>query len=259
MLSTSQIKLIRSLRLSKFRIREKLFVIEGDKLIKEALNPISNPNYKIHSIYALESWLGANRKIIRPFEKLSHSISNQNLKQISMLSTPNQVLALVHNYSSETDLPDVEKTLTIALDNIQDPGNMGTIIRLAEWYGVKNIIMSPGCSDPMNPKVVQATMGSIFRVNLKRQELGTWLKNLPKNVPVYGAVMDGANLYKTRLSSIGVILMGNESKGIQTELEEMISQPLTIPRAEQKGPGPESLNVSVALGIILSEFSRQTS
>ncbi len=259
MLSKSRIKFIRSLRLSKFRTREGLFIIEGDKLVREALDPVSNPNFRIHSLYALQSWLNENKNIIISFQELSNAISAQELSQISNLTTPNQVVALVHYYSPELQKIDIEQNLLIALDNVQDPGNLGTIIRLADWYGIKNILLSPGCADPLNPKVTQATMGSIFRIALHRTELDSWLKTLPKGFPVYGAVLNGDNLYQTKLSKGGVILMGNESKGIQTGLDKMISQPLTIPRINLRGPGPESLNVSVALGIILSEFSRQNS
>ena len=171
MLSKSLIKFIRSLRLSKFRIREKLFVIEGDKLVREALDPLTNSNFKIHSIYALQSWLEENHQITPPFKELTNSISSNELGLISNLTTPNQVVALVHGYSPEMNTSITEQGLLIALDNLQDPGNLGTIIRLADWYGIKNSVLSTGCADPFNPKVIQATMGSILRISLYRIDL----------------------------------------------------------------------------------------
>ncbi len=259
MLSKTRLKFIRSFRLTKFRITEGIFIIEGDKLLSEALNPSSNPNFKIHSIYALQSWIDKNKELIAPFGVLVNSISEKELNQISQLKTPNQVLALVHGYGEDNKKIDSHNKLLIALDNIQDPGNLGTIIRLADWFGIKDILLSHGCADPFSPKVVQATMGSIFRIALHQIHLDSWLNDLPQEFPVYGAVLDGENLYKTKLNNKGVLLMGNESKGIQAELKKTISHPLTIPRGNLADSGPESLNVSMALGIILSEFNRQIS
>ncbi len=259
MLSKSLIKFIRSLSLSKYRTKEKIFIIEGDKLVKEALSSLSNPNFKIHSIFALQSWIDKNQKALISFKNLPQVITGRELDQISNLSTPNQVVALLHYDSPELQKLDLEKNLLIALDNIQDPGNLGTIIRLADWYGIKHILLSPGCADPFNPKVCQATMGSVFRIALHRTELDIWLKSLPEGFPVFGAILNGENIYQSKLSSRGVILMGNESRGIKDDLRKMISHPISIPRNNPLEPGPESLNVSVALGIILSEFSRQTS
>lgn len=259
MLSKSLIKFIRSLRLSKFRALEEVFVIEGDKLVREALDPLTNSNFKIHSIYALQSWIDENQKIIHPYKEITSSVTTHELGLISNLKTPNQALALVHANSPEINIKLIEEKLLIALDNVQDPGNMGTIIRLADWFGINNIILSPGCADPLNPKVIQATMGSIFRVSLYRKEIEPLIDSLPKEYPVYGAVLNGESIYNTKLSSQGIILMGNESRGISKRMEKSITHALTIPRADQTGPGPESLNVAVSLGIILSEFSRQIS
>lgn len=236
-----------------------MFIIEGEKLVNEALNPESNKSFRVQGIYGLQAWIDKNKEIIKPLGNIVNPISAKELAQISTLKTPNQVLAIVQATIQNTEQPGFLKKLIIALDNIQDPGNLGTIIRMADWFGIKNIILSPGCADPYSPKVVQATMGSIFRVVLHHQDLDSWLKSLPGDFPVYGAVLNGENLYKTHFSDKGVIIMGNESKGIQPDLQKYIRHPLTIPRGKTEGPGPDSLNVSMALGIILGEITRQFS
>ena len=259
MLSKSRIKLIRSLRLIKFRTEEKLFIVEGDKLVREALSPTSNKLFKLHSIYGNESWLEKNQDIIFPYKNVSYSISNKELDQISNLKKPNQVVALVNYVYPDIKTIDRNKNLLIGLDNVQDPGNMGTIIRLADWFGIDNILLSPGCADPFNPKVVQASMGSIFRIRMHEVDLTSWLSDVPKNYPVYGALLKGENIYRKKLSKKGIIIFGNESKGICEEVEDLISDAITIPRVGISDAGPESLNVAVSLGIIMSEFSRQNS
>lgn len=259
MLSKSRIKLIRSLRLIKFRAEEKLFIIEGDKLVREALSPTSNSLFKLHSIYGIESWMEKNQDIISSFKETCYSINNKELGQISNLKTPNQVIAIVHRIYPDVKTLSINKNLLIGLDNVQDPGNMGTIIRLADWFGIDNILLSPGCADPFNPKVVQASMGSIFRVRMHELDLIDWLSNLPKGYPVYGAVLRGADIYRKKLEKKGIIIFGNESQGICEDVEDLISDSITIPRVGLSENGPESLNVSVALGIILSEFYRQNS
>jgi TrmH family RNA methyltransferase len=259
MLSKSRIKFIRSLRLTKFRFEEKLFIIEGDKLVREALNDKANSRFKIHSIYGLDSWLDQNQEIISPYLEITEQINNKELGQISNLKTPNRVLAIIHLIHPDFKAINTQSDRLIGLDNIQDPGNMGTIIRLADWFGIKDILLSPGCADPYNPKVVQATMGSIFRVKMHQIDLESWLEKIPAGFPVYGAILNGENIYNKKLSKKGIILFGNESQGLSTEIERLISEPITIPRGDKSDYGPESLNVSVALGIILSEFSRQNS
>ncbi len=259
MLSKARIKLIRSLRLIKFRTDEKLFLVEGDKLVREALSSTSNNLFKLHSIYGIASWLEKNQDIISPYKNAYYSISNKELKQISNLKNPNQAIAIVHLIYPDVKILNANKNLLIGLDNVQDPGNMGTIIRLADWYGIENILLSPGCADPFNPKVVQASMGSVFRVRMHEIDLTDWLGQVPKEYPIYGAVLEGDNIYKKKLSKKGIIVFGNESKGICKEVGSLISDAITIPRVGISEAGPESLNVSVALGIILSEFYRQSS
>ena len=258
MLSKSQIKFIRSLRITKARFAEKLFIIEGDKLVREALNEKANSRFKLHSIYVLDSWLEQNQEIILPYKEITVQINNKELSQISNLKTPNRVLALIHSIYPDFKTINIQEGQIIGLDNIKDPGNMGTIIRLADWFGIKDILLSPGCVDPYNPKVVQATMGSIFRVNLHQIDLEAWLEKTPENFPVYGAILNGENIYNKKLSKKGVILFGNESQGLSAELGKFINEAITIPRGDNSDVyGAESLNVSVALGVILSEFSRQ--
>ncbi len=259
MLSKSRIKFIRSLRLTKFRLEEKLFIIEGDKLVREALNDKANSRFKIHSIYGLDSWLDQNQEIISPYLEITEQINSKELGQISNLKTPNRALAIIHLVYPDFKAINTQYDRLIGLDNIQDPGNMGTIIRLADWFGIKDILLSPGCADPYNPKVVQATMGSIFRVKMHQIDLEAWLEKIPEGFPVYGAILNGENIYNKKLSKNGIILFGNESQGLSAEIERLVSEPITIPRGDKSDYRPESLNVSVALGVILSEFSRQNS
>src|SRR5210317_1457825 len=159
MLSKSRIKLIRSLRLIKFRNEEKLFLVEGDKLVREALSPVSNKLFKLHSIYGIESWLEKNQDIISPHKDISHKVNNKELSQISSLKTPNQAIAILHYFYPDIKNINTDKNLVLGLDDVQDPGNLGTIIRLADWFGIDNVLLSPGCADPFNSKVVQASMG----------------------------------------------------------------------------------------------------
>lgn len=257
MLSKSRIKLIRNLSLPKFRRKEGLFVIEGDKLVREALDPATNPYYSVKYLYGLDPWIEKNRDLLRFSKAECQAVTERELGQISNLTSPNQVLALVNQVSIHRIKPEFGKSLVIALDDIRDPGNMGTIIRLADWFGIKSIILSRDCADPFNPKVIQASMGSVFRVSIESIDLAVFLSGLPAGTPVYGAVLNGNNLFKNPLSDHGIILMGNESKGINEKLLGFISRPVTIPRPDSSIPGPESLNVSTALGIILAEFSRR--
>ena len=257
MLSKSRIKLIRNLSLPKFRRKEGLFVIEGDKLVREALDPVSNPYYSVKCVYSLDPWMEKNRDVLEFSNAECLAVTERELGQISNLTSPNQVLALVNMVSMHRVKPEFGKSMVIALDDVRDPGNMGTIIRLADWFGIKNIILSRDCADPYNPKVIQASMGSVFRVAIESTDLPAFLSGLPAGTPVYGAVLNGTNLFKAPLSDQGIILMGNESKGISDGLIGKISHPITIPRPDISEPGPESLNVSTALGIILAEFFRR--
>jgi TrmH family RNA methyltransferase len=240
MLSKNQIKLITSLQQKKYRFANQLFFAEGIKVIQELL--VSN--FELVNLYSTKD----------DFEEVSNDkktvISESDLKKISALSTPNTCLAV---FKMAVEKPIIESGLILALDSIRDPGNLGTILRLCDWFGINQIICSKETVDIYNPKVVQATMGSIARVNMNYMDLNAFIAQ--SKTPVFGTFMDGDNIYKSTLPQEGIIIMGNEANGISPELEKLVKNKLTIPRfgTIQK---TESLNVATATAIVLSEFRR---
>ncbi|MBC7642792.1 MAG: RNA methyltransferase [Flavobacterium sp.] len=240
MITKNQIKLIISLQQKKNRLEHKLFIAEGEKVIRELLNS----EFELSQIFYSEpifNDLKSDKQLL---------ISHGDLKKISALTTPNNCLAL---FKIPLTKPIVSNELIVVLDDIRDPGNLGTIIRLCDWYGVLQIVCSPETVDVYNPKVVQATMGSLKRVQINYTLLEEYLRHC--ELPVFGTFMDGENIYKTKLPKKAVIIMGNEANGISEKLEQFISKKISIPRfgAIQK---TESLNVASATAIILSEFLR---
>ncbi len=238
MLSKSQIKLITSLKLKKYRQQYGFFVVEGVKTIKELLQS----NMVLHALYTTESF-NSNAKD----EVL---ISETDLKRISFLTTPNKALAV---FKIPQPKPIEANGLIVALDAVRDPGNLGTIIRLCDWFGVKELICSNETVDCFNPKVVQATMGSLTRVNITYVNLVSFLKTT--KLPVYGAFMEGENVYKKQLPKNGILVMGNEANGVSKEVETIITDKISIPRFGDL-QAAESLNVATATAILLSEFRR---
>ncbi|WP_367756882.1 TrmH family RNA methyltransferase [Flavobacterium sp. WC2430] len=240
MVSKNQIKLITSLQQKKYRIVNQLFFAEGVKVIQELLQS----DFELDHLYTTQNDFEdvlINKKTL---------IHENDLKKISALSTANSCLA-VFKMPAEKDI--VESGLIIALDSIRDPGNLGTILRLCDWFGINQIVCSKETVDIYNPKVVQATMGSITRVNVRYIDLNDFLSQT--KLPVFGTFMDGANIYKESLPQEGIIVMGNEANGISDELEEIIQKRLSIPRFGDLRK-TESLNVATATAIILSEFRR---
>ena len=245
MLSKSQISFIKSLHQKKYRKENGIFIIEGIKSIVEFLKS----DYQLHSIYYTP-------KISATLPKVSANINlfevtETELQKISTLQTPQSILALVHiPVAKEVNLEDLKNQFSLVLDDVQDPGNFGTIIRTADWFGIKNIICSENTVEAYNPKTVQSTMGSLCRVNVRYTQLNEFLKNA--KLPIYGALLDGQNIYKTQWKNEGLILLGNEGHGISKELIAKISVPVTIPRIG----AAESLNVAVSAAIFCSEISR---
>jgi RNA methyltransferase, TrmH family len=244
MLSKSQVKYIQSLAQKKFRDADGVFVIEGPKLLEEFLKINRDA---IINIYALESWTALNIDLGRNL--MVTEVSEIELSKISSLKTPNEVLALVKQRKVDFK-PDLNNRITIALDSIRDPGNLGTIIRTADWFGVKNIICSKDCADCYNSKVVQSTMGSIGRVNIIYDDLKTRLKQYG-HINIYAADLDGADVRAMEKPEAGIIVIGNESKGVSPEIEQLVTGKITIPRIGKA----ESLNAAVATAIILSHLS----
>lgn len=242
MVSKNQIKLISGLHQKKQRSTNQLFFAEGVKVIQELLQS----NFELEHLYTTQN----------DFETVESSkrtlINEQELKKISALTTPNSCLAV---FKIPVENKIIKTGLILALDDIRDPGNLGTILRLCDWFGIKQIICSKETVDIYNPKVVQATMGSIARVNVNYVDLETFLSQT--ELPVFGTFMNGDNIYQSALPQNGIIIMGNEANGISTEIEKMVKIRLTIPRFGELQK-TESLNVATATAIILSEFKRNS-
>ena len=241
MITKNQVKYIQSLGQKKCRDAEQVFVAEGPKLVNELLTA---ENSRIVHVYALKEWIGISKANVAVTEVLP-----DELQKISQLTTPNQVLAIVKKIEWES-APVIKGNISLALDEIQDPGNMGTILRLADWFGVKNIFCSMDCVDVYNPKVVQASMGSITRVRIEYTDLFSWLKD-NNELRIYATTLNGKDITKMEKLNEGIIVIGNESKGIGEEILELSNVQITIPG---KGKA-ESLNAAVATGIILSHLS----
>ena len=248
MISKNQQKFIRQLEQKKYRKREGLFVAEGTKVVGDLLK-----RYTPEAIYSTLQWQAPDG--ISP-----QIVTDEELQRISFQQHPQQVLALFPIPSQAGDYPQTllnEQTLTLALDGVQDPGNLGTIIRIADWFGVNTLICSEDTADAWNPKVVQATMGSLARVNIIYTSLTTLLDYLPDSFPVYGTFLDGKDIYTEHLTSGGLIIMGNEGNGISEEVRQRVNHHLLIPNFHQ-GETADSLNVAIATAITCSEFRRRS-
>lgn len=254
MLSRNQIKYINSLKLKKFRVEENRFVIEGTKIVSEFIGSA----FKIVQVYASAAFAEKIDKGNLPgFELIE--VSESELKKISNLTSPNDVLAIVEIPAIGLNVESLSSQLSIVLDDMSDPGNLGTIIRIADWYGIENVICSLDSVDAYNSKVVQATMGSIARVKVHYTSLIDFFKKTKNTIPIYGALLEGENIYRQKLSNNGLILIGNESRGISEKLFPYITNKITIPSnaiSSLDGIGERSLNAAVATAIICSEFRR---
>ena len=241
MVSRSQLKYIQSLGQKKYRDEEGVFVAEGPKLVKELIES----DVELTQVYALDEWIEDNKDLLRSVNVTA--INETELERTSQLKTPNKVIAIVKKF--EVNEPGIKERISLVLDTIRDPGNLGTIIRIADWFGVSQIICSTDCADMYNSKVVQATMGSIARVNVFYTDLPVWLKQR-SGVRIYAAMLEGKDV--TNMSTIkeGLIIIGNESMGINKEVLQYSNEKISIPR---KGSA-ESLNAAVATGIILSHL-----
>lgn len=238
MLSKKEIKDIQSLGSKKFRDEAQLFVAEGPKIVSELIGLVPQ---NIQKVYALEDWAAQNKHIPQ-----LQVVSEAELEKISGLQTPNQVVALLQQF--RWPKPNVSNSFCLYLDAIQDPGNMGTIIRIADWFGVSQIVCGTGCADVYNSKVVQSTMASIARVPVWYDEEGAWLAS--QKAPIYAATLNGKTLSDYDKIKEGILIIGNESKGISPQIMAMATHGITIPK---KGAA-ESLNAAVATGIILSHL-----
>ena len=253
MLSKSKLTFLLSLQKKKIREEEKLYVIEGDKMVKEFLEA----GVRIRMLVAKPEFLNSLPLVTRQGIREVIPASYEELKKVSTLKTPHNALAVVEMEEKEFDPEELKTSLTVALDTVQDPGNLGTIIRAAAWFGIRNIFCSPDCVDVYNPKVIQASMGAILHVNVRYTDLRMFLENeAAGRIKVFGAVMDGESIYSYKLDNRCIILLGNESKGISEELMPYITDRIRIPKYTYEERGIDSLNVSMAASVIFSEFTR---
>lgn len=237
MISKQQIKDIRALASRKGRVEAGLFVVEGEKLVNEALSS----GYDVVSIFRRDE------------------IGDDNMKRISQLSSPSPVLAVLKIPDNTTELSSIDyQDLSLALDSVKDPGNLGTIIRVVDWFGIKRIFLAEGSVDVYNSKVVQSSMGAIFRVKTSYGSLeGVVRSYLENNLPVYGTFLDAPSIYEHPLANRGLIIFGNESEGISPQISGLISERISIPSYCGDTPTSESLNVASAVSIICAEFRRR--
>jgi len=235
MISKNQIKLFKSLEFKKFRDKYGMFVAEGPKLISE----------------------------LQPHFELVYLAEGDEADRLSFLDTPQHVFAVfkkrVEAFEPSTSLTPFNASLQLALDDIQNPGNLGTIIRLADWFGIEQIYCSRGCADIYSPKVVQATMGALAHLHIHYVDLPSFLRQLDPTIPIYGTFLDGENIYTSGLSSSGLIVMGNEGHGVSPEVEQLVTHKLLIPNYPVGRPTTESLNVAIATAIVCAEFRRRPS
>lgn len=249
MLTKARISFIKSLGNKKERIASGLFVAEGFKLVSELIGSELN----VKEIYAREDIIDK-----LPFFDNITVATEKEMERISHLKTPSDVLALVQMPLHRFDESNLQAELVLALDDIQDPGNLGTIIRLADWFGIRDIFCTPSTADCFNPKVVQATMGAVSRVRLHYGDLVSFLHNArEKEIPVYGTFLEGGNIYELPLSANGIIVMGNEGKGVSDPVSNLVTDKIFIPPYPPAGSACESLNVAVATAVICSEFRRR--
>ena len=256
MISKNQIKYIRQLELKKYRKREGIFVAEGPKVVGDLLR-----RFTPKAIYATKEWNQGDRQLdsiqdYRPLPMIP--VTDEELQRISFLQHPQQVLALfpIPEEVNSEKVAVNSGQLCLALDGVQDPGNLGTIIRIADWFGIDTIYCSEDTADAYNPKTIQATMGSIARVHIIYFNLAKLFETLPSDYPIYGTLLDGEDIYRQPLTKKGIIVMGNEGNGISETIRQRVNRKLLIP-CFREGDTAESLNVAIATAITCSEFRRR--
>lgn len=254
MLTKQQQKYIRSLALKKHRDAEGVFLAEGPKVVGDLLG-----KFPCRLLAATPEFLAA-QPTYAAHADLVVSCDAENLHRASLLQAPRPVLAVFDKarfHAAGIPSPNPERELVLLLDEVQDPGNLGTIIRLADWFGLRHIICSPACADAFAPKVVQSTMGSLARVAVTYRDLTDYLQLLGKDVEIYGTFLDGNNIYEEELTRSGCLIMGNEGRGISKELARFVTKRLYLPNYPEGCPTGESLNVAIATAITCAEFRRR--
>lgn len=246
-MTKAEIQLVRTLADKRGRTEHGLFVAEGEKLIGE----LRTSHLRVRKIFALEGvFEGPEVEVVAP----------RDMERLSLLKTANNSLALVEIPHYDLHPAQLKGRLTLALDDVQNPGNLGTIIRLADWFGITDIVCSEASADCFNPKVVQATMGAVVRVRVHYTDLAKLLAEAAaQGLPVYGTFLEGKNIYDTGLTPAGIVVMGNEGRGITDAVARTVTQKLFIPPYPADRRGSESLNVAMATGVVCAEFRRQAS
>ncbi len=253
MLSKNQVKFLTALRLKKYRQKYRQFVVEGEKMVAETLR---QTRFEVDSIFGLESWATQNEAFLKPFFEKFTAVADSDLQKISSLTTPNKVLAVVNSLDEQPDFLKLETEISFFLDGLQDPSNLGAILRVADWFGIRQIFCSPETVDVFNQKVIQTGMGAFLRVPVFEMDLVDILNKKP-DVPVLGAVLDGENIFEKKdLPQSGLLVIGNEGRGISPEIFEKLTHRLTIPR--HPSGGAESLNAAVATGILTAFLTKKS-
>ncbi len=267
MLSNSQVKHINALKIKKYRDEYKEFIAEGNTLVTD----LTKSSYEIAGVYALSEWITGNLDVIGHKNIPVYEADPADMERITSLSSPSPVLAIVKipagmaagldsaGYGSpEQNIPGLFEELSVMLEGISDPGNMGTLLRIADWFGIRNVICSETCVELYNPKVVQASMGSVARVSVFYTDLSRFLENLKGRLPVYGTFLQGDSIYSIPLENKGIILIGSEAHGISDPLSGFVTGRLYIPSFGSTDNGKaESLNAAVATAVVIAEFRRR--
>jgi TrmH family RNA methyltransferase len=253
MISKNKQKFIKSLGLKKYRDAEHLFIAEGPKVVEDLMG-----HYPCVILAGTSEYLALHPHFK---SKETYEITEKELKQISQLKSPRDVIAVFSQQkANKTDMmPDFQNNLVLVLDDIQDPGNLGTIIRIADWYGIHHIICSLHSADAFSPKVVQATMGALSRINITYTSITELFSKINKSIPIYGTFLDGHDIYSTKITKNGIIVMGNEGNGITKDVAKYITHRLYLPNYPKGVETSESLNVAVATAITCAEFRRRMS
>ena len=259
MITRSESKLVRSLSHKKYREQEKLFVVEGEKMVGELLTGDMEPASGIHTLFATADWIVEHDETLSPLQIPLKEATAGELRKISNLVTPQRVLALVRIPQSEITPRELATSFVLGFESVRDPGNLGTIIRTADWFGIRHIICTPDSVDLYNPKVVQSTMGSLARVQTTYLDIEDLLKDQAmKNKPVYGTFLSGEDIYRSILEKEPLVLFGNESKGLSAKYDPFLRMRISIPPFP---PGPkvsESLNLASSVAVVCSEIRRRT-
>lgn len=254
MISKNKIKYLKSLEMKKHRQAESVFVAEGPKIVGDLLNAGFEPTYL--AVVECSDFASGLQNFDLNGVQIDF-VTADDLRKVSSLEAPQQVLAVLKQPIWQLDSNIASKELCLALDEVQNPGNLGTIIRLAAWFGIEHLFCSKGCADVYNSKTVQATMGGLAHVKVHYVDLVEMIGNLPDSTPVYGTFLDGENLYGKQLEQRGLIVMGNEGRGVSKEVENLVTEKLFIPNYPAERESTESLNVAIATAIVCAEFRRR--